>query len=70
MLKFLQETEGYAEIERRPAPPKPALYMMGMRPRAYQPALPRVRLPIRIDPSDDGLPAPVKIIFVKPASEA
>ena len=69
MMKFLQETEGYAEIERRPVPPKPALYMMQMRQRAFQPTLPKIRLPIRIDPADYALPVPVKIILLKPDSE-
>jgi hypothetical protein len=70
IMKFLQEADGYAEIEKRPVPPKPALYLMQMRSRAHQPALPRIRLPIRIDPRDYSEPLPVKIILLKPDSEA
>jgi hypothetical protein len=67
MLKLLQETDGFAEINRRPAPPKPALYMMQLRPRTFHPALPKRKLPIRINPVDCGFP--VKIVFLKPGSE-
>ena len=68
MLKLLQEADALAEMDRRP--PRPALYMMGTRTRAFQPSLPRRRLPIRIDPRDYSLPIPVKIILLKPEDEA
>ena len=64
MLKLLQEADAMAEIDRRP--PRPALYMIQMRPRTFQPSLPKRKLPIRIDPEDYALPVPVKIILLKP----
>ena len=67
MLKLLQEADALAEIDRRP--PRPALYMMQMRSRTFQPSLPKRKLPFRIDPEDYGLPIPVKIVFLKPDSK-
>ncbi len=67
MLKLLQEADAMAEVDRRP--PKPALYMMGIRPRNFQPSLPKRRLPVQIDPRDYELPSPVRIILLKPGSE-
>lgn len=64
MLKLLQEADALAELDRRP--PKPALYMMHIRPRNYQPSLPKRKLPFRIEPEDYQDPVPVKIIFLKP----
>ena len=64
MLKLLQEADALAELDRRP--PKPALYMMHIRPRNHQPSLPKRKLPFRIEPEDYQDPAPVKIIFLKP----
>jgi hypothetical protein len=60
MMKLLTETDAAKEVDR--VPPKPALFMM--RQRAFQPALPKRRLPIRIYPGDHDKPAPVKIIFL------
>jgi hypothetical protein len=68
MLKLLMEAEANAEIDRRP--PKPALYLMHMRTRNFQPALPKRRLPIRIHPEDSAAPVPVKIILLKPDAKA
>jgi hypothetical protein len=68
MLKLLQEADAMAEIDRRP--PKPALYMMQIRPRNYQPSLPKRRLPVQTEPEDYLRPFPVKIVFLKPGSEA
>jgi hypothetical protein len=68
MLKLLTEAEASAEIDRRP--PKPALYLMQMRTRSFQPALPKRRLPIRIQPEDSAEPVPVKIILLKPETKA
>lgn len=66
MLKLMQEINGMAEMNRRPAP-QPPLYPMQLRPRTFQTALPRHRLPIRIDPKDQVSTAtPVKITFIKP----
>jgi hypothetical protein len=64
MMKFLTETEANKEIDR--VPPKPALFMMHLRTRSFQPALPKRRLPIRIYPGDNAQPVPVQIIFLKP----
>jgi hypothetical protein len=64
MMKLLQEADALAEVDRRP--PRPALYMMQMRPRTFQPSLPKRRLPIRIDPRDYEVPAPVQIVLLKP----
>ena len=64
MLKLLQEADALAELDRRP--PKPALYMMHIRPRNHQPTLPKRKLPFRIDPEDYQDPVPVKIVFLKP----
>ena len=63
MLKLLQEADAMAEIDRRP--PKPALYMMHIRPRNHQPSLPKRKLPFRIDPEDYAEPVPVKIVLLK-----
>jgi hypothetical protein len=68
MMKFLTETDAAKEIDR--VPPKPALFLMQMRTRSFQPALPKRRLPIRIYPGDQTEPAPVQIIFLKPAQKA
>ena len=67
MLKLLQEAEAAAEIDRRP--PRPALYMMHIRPRNHQPIPPKRKLPFQIDPEDYSHPAPVKIILLKPGSK-
>lgn len=68
MMKFLTEAEANKEIDR--VPPKPALFMMHMRTRSFQPALPKRRLPIRIYPGDTAEPVPVQIIFLKPEPKA
>jgi hypothetical protein len=68
MMKFLTETDAAKEIDR--VPPKPALFLMQMRTRSFQPALPKRRLPIRIYPGESSKPEPVHIIFLKPASKA
>lgn len=67
MLKLLQEADAMAEVDRRP--PRPAPYMIPMRNRNFQPALPRRRLPFRIDPRDESDPVPVQIILLKSASK-
>lgn len=66
MLKLLQEAEAAAELDRRP--PRPALYMMQIRPRNHQPSPPKRKLPFHIEPEDYSQPVPVKIIFLKPGS--
>lgn len=66
MMKLLTETDASKEVDRMP--PKPALFLM--RQRAFQPALPKRRLPIRIYPGDNDKPAPVQIIFLKPDQKA
>jgi len=68
MMKFLTEAEANKEIDR--VPPKPALFMMHLRTRSFQPALPKRRLPIRIYPGEHDQPAPVQIIFLKPDQKA
>ena len=68
MMKFLTEADANKEIDR--VPPKPALFMMHMRTRSFQPALPKRRLPIRIYPGDTAEPVPVQIIFLKPEPKA
>ncbi|HEX4265429.1 MAG TPA: hypothetical protein VH597_13920 [Verrucomicrobiae bacterium] len=68
MLKLLMEADANAEIDRRP--PKPALFLMHIRTRNFQPALPKRRLPIRIHPEDSAEPTPVKIILLKPETQA
>jgi hypothetical protein len=68
MLKLLMEAEANAEIDRRP--PKAPLFLMNMRTRNFQPALPKRRLPIRIQPEDSAEPTPVKIILLKPDTKA
>jgi len=68
MMKFLTESDAAKEIDR--VPPKPALFLMQMRTRSFQPALPKRRLPIRIYPGDSEPAAPVQIIFLKPAPKA
>jgi hypothetical protein len=68
MLKLIQEADALAEINRRP--PRPALYAMQIRSRTFQPTLPKRKLPIRIEPEDYGTPIPVKIVLLKPESEA
>jgi hypothetical protein len=67
MMKLLTESDAAAEIDR--VPPKPALFLM-QRARAFQPALPKRRLPIRIYPGEHDQPAPVQIIFLKPDQQA
>ena len=67
MMKLLMEADALAEIDR--VPPKPALFMM-QRPRTFQPALPKRRLPIRIHPGDYAEPAPVPIVFLKTEPKA
>jgi len=66
MMKLLTETDATREIDR--LPPKPALFLM--RTRAFQPALPKRRLPIRIYPGEHDQPAPVQIIFLKSDQQA
>ena len=68
MMKFLTETDAAKEIDR--VPPRPALFLMQMRTRSFQPALPKRRLPIRIYPGDHTEPTPVHIIFLKPELKA
>lgn len=68
MMKLLMEADALAEIDK--APPKPALYMMQIRPRTFQPTLPKRRLSVRINPKDYQPPTPVPIVFLKPGSEA
>jgi len=68
MLKLLQEADALAELDQRPS--RPALYMMQMRPRTFQPSLPRRRLPVRIDPRDYSFPTPVQIILLKSKRKA
>ena len=67
MMKLLTEADANREIDR--VPPKPALFMM-QRPRTFQPALPKRRLPFRIYPGENTEPTPVKIIFLKPEPKA
>lgn len=64
MLKLLTETDSLGEVDK--CPPKPALYMMQIRPRTFQPSLPKRRLPIRIHPEDSAAATPVPILFLKP----
>jgi hypothetical protein len=66
MMKLLTETDATREMDR--VPPKPVLFLM--RTRAFQPTLPKRRLPIRIYPGDFDQPAPVQIIFLKPDQQA
>jgi hypothetical protein len=66
MLKLLMEADAHAEIDK--CPPKPALYMMQIRPRKFQPSLPKRRLSIRIHP-EDSRSAPVPIVFLKPENK-
>jgi hypothetical protein len=66
MMKLLTEMDASREVDR--LPPKPALFMM--RTRAFQPTLPKRRVPIRIYPEDNAEPAPVQIIFLKPDQTA
>lgn len=68
MLKLLQEADAMAEVDRRP--PRPAPYMIPMRNRNFQPALPKRRLPFRIDPRDESEPVPVQIIFLRPGAKS
>ena len=68
MMKFLTEAEATKEIDR--VPPRPALFMMHLRTRSFQPALPKRRLPFRIYPGDNAQPVPVQIIFLKPEPKA
>ena len=68
MLKLLTEADAHAEVDK--APPKPALCLMQIRPRAYQPTLPKRKLPIRIHPEDSMPPEEVRIIFLKPGNKA
>jgi hypothetical protein len=67
MMKLLTEADANKELDR--VPPKPALFMM-QRPRTFQPALPKRRLPFRIYPGDHAEPTPVQIIFLKPEPKA
>jgi hypothetical protein len=68
MMKLLTEADALAEVDR--VPPRPALFLMQMRTRTFQPSLPRRRLPIRIEPRDQAEPIPVQIIFLKPEPKA
>ena len=68
MMKLLTESDAAKEVDR--VPPKPALFLMHMRTRSFQPALPKRRLPIRIYPGESSTPAPVQIIFLKPEPKA
>jgi hypothetical protein len=66
MMKLLTEMDAAREVDR--VPPKPALFLM--RTRAFQPSLPKRRLPIRIYPGENVQPTPVQIIFLKPDQKA
>lgn len=68
MMKLITEGDAHAAVEK--CPPKPALYMMQMRTRSFQPSLPKRRLPIRINPEDLTKETPVQIIFLKPENKA
>jgi hypothetical protein len=68
MMKLLTEADALKEIDR--VPPRPALFLMQMRTRSFQPALPKRRLPFRIHPEDSAEPTPVQIIFLKPEPKA
>jgi hypothetical protein len=68
MMKLITEADAHAEMDK--CPPKPALYMMQMRTRSFQPSLPKRRLPIRIRPEDFEKETPVRIIFLKPENKA
>jgi hypothetical protein len=69
MMKLLQEYRGFAEMDQRPAPQSPlALPVPQLRPRIFQPSLPKRKLNIRVDPRDYvPNPKPVEIIFLTPA---
>ena len=58
MMKFLTEMDANKEIDR--VPPRPALFMMHLRTRSFQPALTKRRLPIRIYPGDTAQREQVK----------
>jgi hypothetical protein len=68
MMKLLTEADATKEVDR--VPPRPALFMMNLRTRSFQPSLPKRRLPIRIYPGDTSKPTPVPIIFLKPEAKA
>jgi hypothetical protein len=71
MLKLLQEMHAFSELGRRNFSTKtPPLYLLQLRSHLAN-ARPRRRLAIRVDLRDSaGLPDPVKITFLKPASPA
>ena len=68
MMKLLTEVDAAKEMDR--VPPRPALFLMQMRTRSFQPSLPKRRLPIRIYPGEPSQPTPVHIIFLKPELKA
>jgi hypothetical protein len=68
MMKLITEADALGEIEK--APPKPALYMMQIRPRVFKPTVPKRRLPIRIMPGESMTEQPVPIVFIKPENKA
>lgn len=68
MMKLITEAEALGAIEK--CPPKPALYMMQIRPRTFKPTLPKRRLPIRIVPGDSMTEQQVPIVFLKPENKA
>ena len=72
MMKLMQECQGFAAMDQRPAPEKSAAFCIPqLRPRAFQASLPIRKVNIRVDPRDQRRPEqPVKIIFLKPAIPA
>jgi hypothetical protein len=68
MMKLLTEADALGEVEK--CPPKPALYLMQIRPRVFRPTVPKRRLPVRINPEDSSAEMPVPIIFLKPENKA
>lgn len=72
MLTLLQEKRGYAQITNRVPVPRPGvLFLMKLRARTAQTAIPRRRLAITVDANGNGnTPLPIKINHINPAAQS
>ena len=69
MMKFLQEARALADItNRRPLPRSPMLYLIQLRAQAHEITIPKRRLVVSGDTSEEAqTPQPVAIHFAEPA---
>lgn len=72
MLTLLQEKRGYAQITDRVPVPRPGvLFLMKLRARTPETAIPKRRFAIAVNANDNvSTPLPVKINHVNPAAQS